>query len=47
MKFSGLMNELMDGLGKSREGLRGKEKFCITLNFPGLPSLGIMVMGKD
>ena len=46
-KSSVLMDELMEGEGKLGEGLRGKETFCTSLNFPGRPGLGIIEMGED
>jgi len=46
-KSSAVMLWLIDMLGDSVEGLRGKEKFWISRNFPGRPSLGIMERGDD
>lgn len=36
------MWELIEGLEKEGQGELRKEKFCISLNFPGLPGFGIM-----
>jgi len=46
-KPSAAMCRFMDGLGKRGEGLVGKEKFCITRNFPGRPCFGMMERGED
>jgi hypothetical protein len=46
-KSSELSFELMDGLECANDVTRGKEKFWITRNFPGLPGFGMMDMGED
>ena len=46
-KSSAAILLLIDGLGNSIEGIRGKEKFWMTQNFPGRPIFGIMERGED
>jgi hypothetical protein len=46
-KLSELSLELMDSLGCSNNVTRGKEKFWIMQNFPGLPGFEMMDMGED
>lgn len=46
-KLSELSLKLMDGLGCSNDVTRGKEKFWIMWNLPGLSGFGMMDMGED
>ena len=41
------MNELIEGLGLSGDGVRGKEKFWIMRKCPGFAGFGMMEMGED
>ena len=41
------MYELIEGLGWEGEGDKGNKKFCINLNLPGHPDLGIIERGED
>jgi len=41
------IHEFIDWLGKREFDVCGKEKFCMTWNFPGFPGFGMMDNGDD